>query len=59
MPMTLSGLPKNIEHLDLSFQWKGCIHFLYTPFMLLYAFDFEWLTEKYIISGSFVATGMV
>ena len=36
-----------------------CIHILYTPFLILYAYDFERLTEKYRKYGSFVATGTV
>ena len=36
-----------------------CIHILYTPFPLLYDYDFEWKTKNYRKYGSHVAQGTV
>ena len=59
MTMILSGNPKILENMLLMSQRERCIHILYTPFLLLYDYDFEWKSENFRKYASHVATGKV
>ena len=59
MTMILSGNPKIFENMILISQRERCIDILYTPFLLLYDYDFEWKSENFRKYASHVATGTV
>ena len=59
MSMILSGNPKILENMVLMSQRERCIHILYTPFLLLYNYNFEWKSENFRKYGSQVAAGTV
>ena len=59
MTMILSVIPKIIENMVLMLQRERCMHILYTPFLLLYDYDFECKTENHSKYGSHVATATV
>ena len=59
MTMILSGNPKILENMALMSQRERCIHILYTLFLLLYNYDFEWHSENLRKYGSLIATGTV
>ena len=57
MTMILSGNAKILENMLLQSQRERCIHILYTPFLLLYDYDFEWKCENFRKFAFHVATG--
>ena len=59
MAMILSGNRKILENMVHKSQRELCIHILYTPFLLLYNYDFEWNSENLRKYGSLVATATV
>ena len=59
MAMTLSGNRKILENMVPKSQRERCIHILYTPFLLLYDYDFEWKCENFRKFAFHVATGTV
>ena len=59
MTMILSGNPTILENMLLMSQRERCIHILYTPFLLLYHYDFEWKSENFRKYASHEATGTV
>ena len=59
MTMTLTGKQKILENIVLMYQRERCKHILYTPFLLLYDYNFECNTENYRKYGSHVETGTV
>ena len=59
MTIISSGRPNSLEIMVLMYQRERCVHILYTPFLLLYDFDFECNTENHRKYGSHVATGTV
>ena len=56
MTMILSRNPKIFENMILISQRERCIDILYTPFLLLYDYDFEWKSENFRKYASHVAT---
>ena len=59
MAMILSGHRKILENMVHKSQRERCIHILYTPFRLLYDYEFEWNSQNLRKYGSHVATGTV
>ena len=59
MAMILSGHRKILENMVHKSQRERCIHILYTPFLLLYNYDFDWKSKKFRKYASHVATGTV
>ena len=59
MTMILSVNPKILENMLFMSQRERCIHILYTPFLLLYDYDFEWKSENFRKYASHVATATV
>ena len=57
--MILSGHRKILENMVHMSQRERFIQILYTPFLLLYVYDFEWKSENLRKYGSHVATGTV
>ena len=59
MTMISSGRPNSLEIMVLMYQRERCVHILYTPFLLLYDYDFECKTENHSKYGSHLATATV
>ena len=57
--MIWSGKPKIIENMVLMYRWELCTHILYTPFPLLYDYDFDLKSENYRKYDSDIGMEMV